>query len=469
MDRKVLSIFFAVRLFFSFHFLLQIFSVNCFLSHANHRWRYTSSFADVPRKNGLLKKYFIATETKKNIVSGKPFSISSARRQRFYAKDKKNSNDGKNIEKGNRSGNRKKAGLKSKSAGEKGDEERFYRNSVKVGVIGCGRIGQIHSQNLAFRIPGAVLHAISDPFENMSKNVLEATNGIPRYYEDYQDMLDDPELDAVVVASPTAFHVEQILACAKKKKHIFCEKPISNSNEEIALCNKICDENKVKLMLGFQRRFDPNFVEVKRTIDGGTLGDIRTIRIVSRDPSPPPVDYLKMSGGIMLDQASHDFDMVRFLTGREIEEVVMFGDAKEDVTKEVKDLDTCVTMIKTDNGIIGSIENSRRCSFGYDQRVEVFGSLGSVIGENRASTSVITSNKDGITTNKPYNFFLDRYYDAYQNAMVAFIEYLRGNEKELKLPLALDGEASLLAGKAAYLSYETNRPVRVSSTSLSRS
>ena len=456
MGRKK-SIFIAAEIFSFLALILQFLVVDCFICFPSSRKECTSSFGDVFPKGGPLSKSNTGQVQRDIEAFQSIHSINFRRLKKYYVKDKKISRE---------EGKSAIGKSKTKVKQTKEDEDKVHQNPLKVGVIGCGRIGQIHSQNLAFRIPGAVLHAISDPFEKMGEKVLEETNGIPQYYQNYEDMLDDPELDAVVIASPTAFHVEQIIACAKKKKHVFCEKPISNSNEEIAVCNKTCHKNKVKLMLGFQRRFDPNFVEVKRTIDSGTLGDIRTIRIVSRDPSPPPADYLKTSGGIMLDQASHDFDMVRFLTGGEIEEVFMFGEAKEDVTKEVKDLDTCITMVRTDNGIIGSIENSRRCAFGYDQRVEVFGSLGSVVGENRASTSVITSNKDGIIANKPYNFFLDRYYDAYQYAMVAFVESLGGKGKGL--PVAFDGEASLLAGKAAQLSYENKSPVKVPPSALSK-
>jgi len=340
---------------------------------------------------------------------------------------------------------------------------RMSQAPLGVGVIGCGRIGQIHSNTLAFRTPGARLVAITDPFEEMGKKVLEQTGGMPAYHKDYLELLDRDDVQAVVVASPTPFHVEQIMAAVERGKHVFCEKPISNDLAAIDACTQAAAKAGTNLILGFQRRFDTNFQSVKKQITQGAIGNMRTFRIVSRDPAPPPAEYLKTSGGIFLDMSSHDFDMARFLVGSEIEEVYVQGAAWGPEAKAAGDLDTQITMLRFKNGVFGTIENSRLCSFGYDQRVEVFGELGSLQGENRSPTTVLRSDAKGVTAGLPYSFFMDRYSDAYVGIVRAFVNKVAGGEGEgmEHLASAVDGKATILAGMAAKASVEGGRPVKI--------
>ncbi|GAB5035937.1 myo-inositol 2-dehydrogenase [Nannochloropsis oceanica] len=217
---------------------------------------------------------------------------------------------------------------------------RMSRTPLGVGVVGCGRIGQIHGNTLAFHTPGARLVAITDPFEEMGKKLIGQTGGMPTYHKDYFELLDRDDVHAVVMASPTPCHVEQIMSAVERGKHDFCEKPISNDLSAIDACTQAAAKAGTKLILGFQRRFDINFQNVKKQITQGAIGEMRTFRIVSRDQAPPPAEYLKTSGGIFLDMSSHDFDMARFLVGSEIEEVYVKGASWVPEAKAAGDLDT---------------------------------------------------------------------------------------------------------------------------------
>lgn len=334
---------------------------------------------------------------------------------------------------------------------------------VGIGVLGCGRIGQIHSMTAAFRTPAAKLVGVADPFEQMGQKVLEMTNDIPKYYKDYKDLLDNPEVGAVIIGSPTPFHVEQILAAVERGKHVFCEKPISNELPEIDNCIKAADKAGKRLVLGFQRRFDANFQTIKKRIQAGDIGQVRTFRIVSRDPAPPPAEYLASSGGIFLDMASHDFDMARFLVGSEIEEVFVQAKAWGPEAQAAGDVDTQITMLRFANGVFGTIENSRKCSFGYDQRVEVFGEGGSLQGNNRAPSTVVRSDGTGVQDALPYSFFMDRYAEAYVDVVRAFVQDIKdGGGTNPFLASGLDGKAAFLTGVAAKKSLDEKRPVRIS-------
>ncbi|CAM9135478.1 unnamed protein product [Ectocarpus sp. 13 AM-2016] len=339
---------------------------------------------------------------------------------------------------------------------------RMAEEPLGVGVIGCGRIGDIHAKTLAFRTPGAKLVAVSDIFEDAGARVVEGCNGLPKFYKDWKEMVHDPEVGAIVVGSPTPFHAEQIIEAAKLGKHIFCEKPISFDVPTIDVALKAVADNDVKLLLGFQRRFDSNFRTIREKINEGTIGDVRTIHITSRDPAPPPVAYLQNSGGIFMDMTSHDFDMARFLVGDEIDEVFVTATAFDPEAKEADDFDTANTHLKFKNGAFGVIENSRRCSFGYDQRVEVFGAGGSISGANRSPQNVLVNNEDGVNAGVPYSFFLDRYADSYVNIMSAFVKYVKTGDESLEPALGIDGKVTIFIGMAAARSAKEGRPVKIS-------
>ncbi|CAM9136517.1 unnamed protein product [Hapterophycus canaliculatus] len=340
---------------------------------------------------------------------------------------------------------------------------RMAEEPLGVGVIGCGRIGDIHAKTLAFRTPGAKLVAVSDIFEEAGARVVEGCNGLPKYYKDWKEMVNDPEVGAIVVGSPTPFHAEQIIEAAKLGKHIFCEKPISFDVPTIDVALQTVADNDVKLLLGFQRRFDSNFRTIREKINAGAIGDVRTIHITSRDPAPPPVAYLQNSGGIFMDMTSHDFDMARFLVGDEIEEVFVTATAFDPEAKEADDYDTANTHLKFKNGAFGVIENSRRCSFGYDQRVEVFGAGGSISGANRSPQDVLVNTEEGLNSaGVPYSFFLDRYADSYVNIMSAFVNFVKTGDESLEPALGIDGKVTIFIGMAAARSAKEGRPVKVS-------
>lgn len=327
--------------------------------------------------------------------------------------------------------------------------------AIGIGVIGAGRIGQVHARTLS-SIPGANLVAVADPFEKPGREV--AAQFGTTWVKDWESLLTNPEIQGIVIGSPTPFHAEQLVKFAEAGKDIFCEKPISNDLATIDKCLKIIESSDVRLLVGFQRRFDSNFQKLHDQIRMGTIGDVRTFSIISRDPAPPPAEYLAKSGGIFLDMASHDFDMARFLTGAEIDEVYVCGKAFDVEAQTAGDLDTVITTLKMSDGSFGTITNSRKCSYGYDQRIEIFGSEGSLLSNNKEPDSVIINTGTGITTGLPYSFFMDRYKDAYETAMITFVDMIRtGNPSPIT---GRDGRAPIVAGMAAAQSVKTGGPVK---------
>eukprot|EP00184_Porphyridium_aerugineum_P003564 CAMPEP_0184707814 /NCGR_PEP_ID=MMETSP0313-20130426/37460_1 /TAXON_ID=2792 /ORGANISM="Porphyridium aerugineum, Strain SAG 1380-2" /LENGTH=427 /DNA_ID=CAMNT_0027169395 /DNA_START=199 /DNA_END=1482 /DNA_ORIENTATION=+ len=328
---------------------------------------------------------------------------------------------------------------------------------VGLGVIGCGRIGQVHSKSIS-EMHNAELIMVSDPFEDSGRKV--AATYHTEFSPDWKTLVHDPRIQGVVIGSPTPFHAEQILECCKAGKDIFCEKPISTNLDVIDECLKAVEKAGVRLLVGFQRRFDSNFKHIHDEIAKGAIGQVRMFQIVSRDPAPPPQEYLEKSGGIFLDMASHDFDMARFVTGAEIEEVYVCGAAFDPEARGAKDLDSVIMTLKMSNGAFGTIQNSRRCAMGYDQRIEVFGSQGIISGNNKTPDTVVVSNSKGVTSGLPYSFFMDRYEGAYTGAMRAFAEVIHDN----KAPLVTgaDGRAPIVAAMAASISARENRPVKLS-------
>lgn len=328
--------------------------------------------------------------------------------------------------------------------------------SVGIGVIGCGRIGKVHANTIA-ALPGASLVAVADPFEKFGRTMAEEFG--TKWESEWESLLTNDAVRGVVIGSPTPFHAEQIIRCAEAGKDIFCEKPISNDLATIDRCLDAVARHDVRLLVGFQRRFDSNFIRIRDQIRMGTIGQVRTFSIVSRDPAPPSSDYLAKSGGIFLDMQSHDLDMARFLTGAEIESIYVVGEAFEDAAKDAGDLDTVISMLTMTDGSFGTITNSRRCAYGYDQRVEVFGSKGSLVGSNKTPDTVVMNTMAGSATGLPYGFFMDRYKDAYGNAMAAFIDMIRTGAPP---PVTgADGRVPIVAGMAAAKSVKECRPVKL--------
>jgi myo-inositol 2-dehydrogenase/D-chiro-inositol 1-dehydrogenase len=331
---------------------------------------------------------------------------------------------------------------------------------VNVAVIGAGRIGKLHAQHLAFRLPDANLLAVADIFLEAAEKCA-ADCQIPAAFKDYRRILEDPAIEAVVICSSTDTHAQIIEEAAAAGKHIFCEKPLDLDLARIDRVLAAVDEAGVKLQVGFNRRFDPNFKRVRDLVAAGKIGAPHIVRITSRDPEPPPIEYVKVSGGIFLDMTIHDFDMARYLIGSEVEEVFAVGGVLVDPQiGRVGDIDTAVITLRYANGAVGTIDNSRQAMYGYDQRVEVFGSKGMVAVSNNTPDSAVVSDAQGVHGTLPLFFFVERYTDSYIAEMQAFIECVQQD----KVPpvTGIDGRIPVVMGYAARRSYEDNRPVKLS-------
>lgn len=330
---------------------------------------------------------------------------------------------------------------------------------LNVGIIGAGRIGQVHAKSITYHIPQAKIVAISDIYYEGAKKVAESL-GIPNAYEDYHEILNNPEIDAVLICSSTDTHADIAVEAAEAGKHIFCEKPVDLTVAKIKKVITAVEKAGVKLQIGFNRRYDHNFAEIKRLANDGKLGKLQTIKITSRDPEPPSIDYVKVSGGIFLDMTVHDFDMARFIGG-EVEEV--YANAAVTVDEaigEAGDVDTALIALKFKNGAIGVIDNCRKACYGYDQRLEVFGTGGQASAANDTPTNVSYINENGNMTDKPLYFFLERYMQSFTDEMTEFINAVQ-NDEQTKTTVN-DGLEALRLGLAAKLSVKEHRPVKLS-------
>lgn len=331
---------------------------------------------------------------------------------------------------------------------------------VKIGIIGAGRIGKVHAQSITNNVPNATVAAISDVYLEGAKAVAEAF-GIPKVTADYREIFSDPEIDAVMVCSPTATHAQISMEAARAGKHIFCEKPVDMTVEKILETKKVIEETGVKMQIGFNRRFDHNFRHIHELRKSGALGDVEIVKITSRDPEPPSSEYVKGSGGMFLDMTIHDFDMARYQAGSEVVEVFAKGAVLVDpAIGEAGDIDTAVITLKFANGAIGIIDNCRRAAYGYDQRVEVFGSKGAAAAENDTPTNVKVMTADTVSSDKPLYFFLERYMQSFGDEVKAFVNAI---EAGTPVPVSIDdGLKPVMIAKAAKRSLEENRPVLLS-------
>jgi myo-inositol 2-dehydrogenase/D-chiro-inositol 1-dehydrogenase len=331
---------------------------------------------------------------------------------------------------------------------------------INVGVIGAGRIGKLHAEHLAYRVPNANVIAIADiRLEAAQKCATELQ--IPSAVQDYREIMENPGIEAVVICSSTDTHAQMIEEAAAAGKHIFCEKPIDFDLARIDKALKAVDKAGVKLQVGFNRRFDPNFKRVREMVAAGKIGTPHILRITSRDPAPPPIEYIKVSGGIFLDMTIHDFDMARYLIGSEVSEIYAAGGVMVDPEiGKAGDVDTAVITLRFANGVIGTIDNSRKAVYGYDQRVEVFGSAGMVAISNNTPDTAVYSNAEGVHSSLLLFFFVERYTDSYIAEMRAFVECIQQD----KTPpvTGVDGRIPVVMGYAARKSYQENRPVKLS-------
>jgi myo-inositol 2-dehydrogenase / D-chiro-inositol 1-dehydrogenase len=337
--------------------------------------------------------------------------------------------------------------------------ELLFRN-LRFGVIGAGRIGKIHAENLATRIPGVEVAAIAD-IDLAAAQELAARLHIPAVYEDYHAILSDPTIDAVAICSSTDTHAKIVIEAAQAGKHIFCEKPIDHDLAKIDAALAAVQQAEVKLQIGFNRRFDPNFRKLRQMVAEGKIGLPHILRITSRDPAPPPVSYVKTSGGMFLDMTIHDFDMARYLSGSEVVEVYTTAGVMIDPgIGEAGDVDTAVITLRFANGAIGTIDNSRKAVYGYDQRVEVFGSDGMVQAHNNTPDNDVYYHAEGVQSAKPLYFFLERYMDSFIAEMKDFVQSIQNDTPP---PVTgLDGRIPVMIGMAAKKSYLEKRPVLLS-------
>ena len=333
-------------------------------------------------------------------------------------------------------------------------------SKVNIGVIGTGRIGKLHIENLV-TIPEACVYAVADIMMNDATEKWAKDLGIKKVYSDPDKIFSDKNIDAVFICSSTNTHSEFIIKASKAGKHIFCEKPIDFDLKRIEAALQAVKEAGVKLQIGFVRRFDINHKKVRDTVASGQLGRSHIVKVTSRDPAPPPFEYHKVSGGLFMDMMIHDFDMVRFLTGSEVTEVTAYGDVViDEKLKELGDVDIAIVMLKFENGSIGVIDDSRQSGYGYDQRTEVQCEKGCVQVENIYPNSAKISTSDGILSEKPVWFFLERYNDAFIAESKEFIDAVI-NDKEPSVG-GTDGLMSVIVAMAAKMSLTEGRPVKLS-------
>lgn len=325
---------------------------------------------------------------------------------------------------------------------------------IKLAILGCGRIGQVHARSAAM-VEGARVTAVADAFPEAAE-VLAARTGAAVMTA--EDIISSPQIDAVVIGTPTDTHFDLIQASAKAGKAIFCEKPVDMSADRIRQCIETVETAGVPFLTGFNRRFDPGFAGIRARIADGEIGAIELVTILSRDPAPPPVSYIESSGGLFRDMMIHDFDMARFLTGEEVVQVYATGSALVDpAIGEAGDVDTAVAVLTTASGRICQISNSRRATYGYDQRVEVHGAGGMLRAENLRETNVELATAAGFRSAPAQHFFLERYAGAYVAEMAHFVECLAaGNAPS---PTIRDGLAAQMIADAAARSLQTGAPV----------
>jgi myo-inositol 2-dehydrogenase/D-chiro-inositol 1-dehydrogenase len=329
---------------------------------------------------------------------------------------------------------------------------------VRIGVIGVGRIGRMHADLLARRVPGATVACVFDAHEPSARGVADAL-GVPAT-TDVDELLAATDVDAVAICTSTDTHADLLVAAARAGKAIFCEKPVSLDLAEVDRALAEVRDAGVPFQIGFNRRFDPGHQSVHDAVMSGAIGQPHLVRISSRDPEPPPLAYVQVSGGIFLDMTIHDFDMARYVTGAEVIEVYARGAVRLEAGFETAgDVDTALITLVHEDGCLTAIDNSRRAAYGYDQRVEVFGADGMAASENPlAHGAVVRTAAGGHTATLPY-FFLERYVPSYLREWEAFIGAVAAGETP---PVGLeDARAPLVIGLAAWRSLREQRPVRV--------
>ena len=328
---------------------------------------------------------------------------------------------------------------------------------VRFGLLGAGRIGKVHAKAVSANA-GARLMAVADAMAPAAKAIADQYGCEVRSVE---AILAAKDIDAVVICTPTDTHADLIEAFAKAGKAVFCEKPIDLSLARVKACLKVVRDTKAVLMVGFNRRFDPHFMAVRAEIDKGSIGAVEMVTITSRDPGAPPISYIERSGGIFRDMTIHDFDMARFLLGEEVATVSAMASVLVDpAIGAAGDSDSVQVMLRTATGKLALISNSRRATYGYDQRIEVHGSKGVVSAENQRPVSIEVATGAGYTRPALHDFFMTRYTEAYGAEIAAFVQAVSGKGKAA--PTGEDGLMALALAEAALKSVAEARVVNMS-------
>ncbi|MDP6166708.1 MAG: inositol 2-dehydrogenase [Gammaproteobacteria bacterium] len=325
---------------------------------------------------------------------------------------------------------------------------------IRLALFGAGRIGNIHGRNVLLH-PQAEMVALHDPYQPNAESLSKA---LGCEQKSVAQIFADDSIDAVMVCSATDTHAELIEQAVDAGKHVFCEKPIDLSLVRVQQVVAKVEASNIVAMVAFNRRFDPSFSLLQQRLASGEVGDVELLSIISKDPAPPPVDYIKVSGGLFRDMTIHDFDMARFLLAEEVSQVSAHASCLVDpAIGQAGDVDTAVITLTTASGKLAQITNSRRASFGYDQRLEVHGSRGLLCAENIKEHMVTSATQQGVITAKPMHFFLERYELAYRAELHAFINALNG--ESVILPTLHDGLQALLLAEAAMQSIEQGRSI----------
>lgn len=329
---------------------------------------------------------------------------------------------------------------------------------LQLGIIGTGRIAQVHLRGILSGVPDACVRGIAGHYITPELEALAHMAGAAKLTEDYRDLLQDPEIDAVLICSATNTHADISVEALQAGKHVFCEKPVDLGLEKIQLVREAVSTSPLKYQVGFNRRFDHNYQALRQTVAAGKIGQVQVVKICSRDSEPPSASFIPSSGGMFLDMTVHDLDMVRFLSGREVEEVYAASSVLVDeAIGQAGDVDTAVIILRLTGGALAVIDNSRQAVYGYDQRAEVFGSKGCVSIGNDTSSTAVLSTADGILSEKPLWFFLERYLPAFQEEIRQFVDAV---QNDTPVPVGIeDARKATLLAMACDRSARERRPV----------
>jgi myo-inositol 2-dehydrogenase/D-chiro-inositol 1-dehydrogenase len=331
---------------------------------------------------------------------------------------------------------------------------------LKIGLLGMGRIGKIHFRNIQQYFSNtATVVAVADPVLDIS--AYQSQYPSVYFTKEAKEVVLHQEVEAILICTPTSSHAELLELAIEAGKNIFCEKPMDLSLERTKALAQLAEEANIKLMMGFNRRFDPDFLQAKKSVNEGKVGDVQIVKITSRDPGLPPVDYIKNSGGLFMDMAIHDFDMARYMMNKKVVEVFAKGAVRVDeAVAAAGDIDTALTTLTFEDGTYAVIDNSRKAIYGYDQRIEIFGSEGMIQVDNNQHNRNILFNASGIHHALPLDFFMDRYAKSYLNEIQFFISALADNTA-----MPVGGEDALESTRIAFAAKKSmleGRPVKLS-------